>query len=62
MEGFSQGHNVGYSKLLDTLGNEAVLLPDVHMEDCAGPGYGVTRLCWFTPMSGGHEGSLPPRA
>ena len=46
MEGYRQGYNVGYSKLLDTLGDEAVLLPDVHLVDCAGPECGATCLCW----------------
>ena len=43
---YCQGYNAGYPKLLDTSGNEAVLLPDVHLEGCAGPGFGATCLCW----------------
>ena len=46
VEGYRQAYNVGYSKLLDTLGDETVLLPAVHLEDCAGPGCGATCLCW----------------
>ena len=45
VEEYRQGYNVGYSKLLDTLGDEAILLPDVHLKDCAGPGCGGTCLC-----------------
>ena len=43
---YRPGYNVGYLKLLDTLGGEAVLLPDVHLEYCAGPGCGATCMCW----------------
>ena len=46
VEGYRQGYNVGFTKLLDTLGDETVLLPAVHLEDCAGPGCGATCLCW----------------
>ena len=46
VEGYRQAYNTGYSKLLDTLGDETVLLPDVHLEDCASPGCGATCLCW----------------
>ena len=45
VEGYRQGYNAGYSKLLDTLGDETVLLPDVHLEGCAGTGCGATCLC-----------------
>ena len=31
------------------MGDETVPLPDVHLEDCAGPGYGETFLCWCHP-------------
>ena len=44
--GYRQGYNAGYTKLLDTLGDEQVLLPVVHLEDSAGPGCGATCLCW----------------
>ena len=46
VEGYRQGYNGGFTKLLDTLGDETVLLPAVHLEDCAGPGCGATCLCW----------------
>ena len=46
MDGYRLGYNVGYSELPDTLGDEAVLLPDVHLEDCAGPECGAMCWCW----------------
>ena len=46
MEEYRQGYDAGYSKLLDVMGDEAALLPGVHLEDCAGPGCGATCLCW----------------
>ena len=50
VEGYRQGYDAGYSNLLLILlvylGDEAVLLPDVHLEDCAGTGYGATCMCW----------------
>ena len=46
VEGYHQAYNAGFTKLLDTLGDEVVLLPDVHLEDCAGTGCGATCLCW----------------
>ena len=51
VEGYRQDYNAGYSKLLDTLGDEAVLLPDVHLEVCAGPGYGA--MCWCRCLASG---------
>ena len=46
VEAYRQGYNAGYTKLLDVMVDEAVPLPDVHLEDCAGPGWGATCLCW----------------
>ena len=46
VEGFRHGYNVGYTKLLDTLGDEAVLLPDVHLDDCASLDCRSRCLCW----------------
>ena len=44
------------------LGRWAVPLPDVHLEDCPGPGAGQRACAGVTPGSGGHEDSLPRRA
>ena len=43
---YRQGYNAGYSKLLDVMGDETVLLPAVHLVDGAGPGCGATCLGW----------------
>ena len=45
-EGYRQGYDASYSKLLDTLGGGVVLVPNVHLEDCAGPGRRSTSMCW----------------
>ena len=43
-------------------GDETVLLPDVHLENCAGPGARQRACAGVTLGSGGHEDSLPRRA
>ena len=42
----TEGYDAGHSKLLDVMVDEAVLLPAVHPEVCAGLGCVATCLCW----------------
>ena len=45
VEEYRHGYDAVYTKLLDVMGDEAVLLLDVHLEDCA-PWCETTCLCW----------------
>ena len=44
--GWRQGYNEGYSRALEDEAAEPALLPDHHLEDCAGPGCGATCSSW----------------
>ena len=43
--GWRQGCNEGYSRAMEDVAAEAVLLPGHHLEDCAGPGCGWSCTC-----------------
>ena len=41
VERYRRGYDTRYSELPETLDDETVPLPDVHLEDCAGPEFGA---------------------